>query len=157
MRVGRAVRRSGLLPSVGALLALACGGGAPGGERAAPPGDVSVEGAFAHAPPASGEVAVYFTVANAAAAPDTLVHVTTPEAAGVMFHRNVTDGGLVRMEHVETLVVPGRGRLVLEPGGLHLMLTSVRPRSPGDTIHLGLQFAHGGMRTVAVVIREPGL
>jgi copper(I)-binding protein len=45
---------------------------------------------------------------------------------------------------------------VLSPGGIHLMLTSVKPRSPGDTLHLGLSFAHGGTKTVDVVIREPG-
>ena len=131
--------------------------GAPAGRAVAGGDELRVEGAYAFAPPSSGEVAVYFTVHNPAEAPDTLVHVNTPEAAGVMYHRNVVEGGLVRMEHLETLAVGGRDSLVLAPGGMHLMLTSVKPRSPGDTLHLALNFAHAGNRMVTVVIREPGM
>ncbi|HEX9164429.1 MAG TPA: copper chaperone PCu(A)C [Gemmatimonadales bacterium] len=140
----------------GLILLAACQGGTGGGS-AASAAALTIEGAYAYAPPASGEVAVYFTVHNPAEAPDTLVHVNTPEAAGVMYHRNVTEGGLVRMEHLETLAVAGRDSLVLAPGGLHLMLTSVKPRSPGDTLHLALNFARAGSRMVTVVIREPGM
>ena len=139
------------------LIASACQAGIRDGGTARPGAELTVEGAYAYAPPASGEVAVYFTVHNPAEAPDTLVHVNTPEAAGVMYHRNVVEGGLVRMEHLETLAVGGRDSLVLAPGGLHLMLTSVKPRSPGDTLHLALNFAHAGNRMVTVVIREPGM
>jgi copper(I)-binding protein len=155
MTDGRTVRWSdGQWKSIGLLLlAAGCQGGAVG---SAATDQFVVEGAYAYSPPASGEVAVYFTVRNPADLPDTLVHVNTPDAAGVMYHRNVTEGGLVRMEHLEALVVPARDSLVLSPGGIHLMLTSVKPRSPGDTLHLGLNFAHAGTRTVDVVIREPG-
>lgn len=126
-----------------------------GSAPAAPPG-LTVTGAYAYAPPSAEEVAVYFVVRNPADAEDTIVHVTTPEAAGVMYHRNVTDGGLVRMEHLEALVVGARDSLVLSPGGTHLMLTSPRKTSPGDTLHLGLSFARAGNRIVSVPVLAPG-
>jgi copper(I)-binding protein len=127
-----------------------------GGAAGSAVADLSVEGAYAFIAPGSDEAAVYFTIHNPADIPDTLVHVNTPEAAGVMYHRNVTEGGLVRMEHLDALVVGARDSLVLSPGGIHLMLTSVKPKSPGDTLVMALNFAHAGTRTVEVVVREPG-
>jgi len=120
------------------------------------PAELSVGGAYGYAQPGASEVAVYFVLRNPAASPDTLVHVNAAEAAGVMFHRNVTDGALVRMEHLEELVVPPRDSLVLEPGGIHLMLTDVRPVTPGDTIQLSLNFSRAGTRLVSVPVLFPG-
>jgi copper(I)-binding protein len=137
-----------------AVVLLAAAGLAAGCQRAAPA--LTVERPYGYATPSSEEVAVYFVIRNPANAPDTLVHVNTAEAAGVMFHRNVTDGGVVRMEHLETLVVPPRDSLVLAPGGIHLMLTSVRPRAPGDTVQLSLNFSSGGVRVVPVPLLAPG-
>jgi copper(I)-binding protein len=134
------------------LLAPACSQGGAPAERQG----LTVIGAYAYAPPSAEEVAVYFVVRNPTGVADTLVHVTTPEAAGVMYHRNVTDGGLVRMEHLETLVVGARDSLVLSPGGTHLMLTSPKKTTPGDTLHLGLSFARAGTRLLSVPVLAPG-
>lgn len=142
-----AVRQPALALLAAAALAMGC-------QRARP--TLTVERAYGYATPGAEEVAVYFVIRNPADVPDTLVHVNTAEAAGVMFHRNVTDGGIVRMEHLETLVVPARDSLVLAPGGVHLMLTSVRPRSPGDSLQLSLNFSSAGVRVVPVPLLAPG-
>ncbi|MBS1241311.1 MAG: Protein of unknown function family [Gemmatimonadetes bacterium] len=137
------------------FIALLAAAGLVGGCRRAAPA-LTVERAYGYVTPSSDEVAVYFVIVNPADAPDTLVHVNAAEAAGVMFHRNVTEGGIVRMEHLETLVVPGRDSLVLAPGGIHLMLTSVQPRSPGDSLQLSLNFSSAGLRLVPVRLLAPG-
>lgn len=119
-------------------------------------GALTVDSAWASAPAGAQEVAVYLTIHNPMAGPDTLVEATSPEAGSVMAHRNVQEGGLVRMEHLEVLTVGGGERLTLAPGGTHLMLSTLVPRSPGDTLHLALVFARAGLRAVSAVIREPG-
>ena len=120
------------------------------------PEELAVTGGYAYAVPGGSEVSVYFTIRNPADRPDTVVHVNAAEAAGVMFHRNVTVGGLVTMEHLETVVVPARDSLVLEPGGIHLMLTDVRPAASGDSLRLSLAFARAGNRLIAVPVLAPG-
>jgi copper(I)-binding protein len=99
---------------------------------------------------------VYFTITNPTDQPDTLVHVNTPDAAGISYHRSVTDGGLVRMERLELLSVSPRDSLVLAPGGTHVMLSSLKRRNPGDTIHISLTFARHGTRVLAIPVLAPG-
>ena len=140
-----------------ALLAAACGqaGNASGGAARADE-QLGVAMSYASAQAGSSEAAVYFTVRNAADRPDTLMHVITPEAAGISVHRSVTNGGLVTMERLDWLAVGARDSLVLEPGGTHLMLTGLKRKAPGDTIHLSLTFVHAGTRVLSVPVFAPG-
>lgn len=148
--------RTQVLAMAAVVVVAACGprtrssDGAPAGDS------LSVTGAFSYAPPSGETVAVYFTIHNPGPAPDTLVHVNTPDAAGVSYHRSVTDGDLVRMESMSHLTVGPADSTVLSPGGLHLMLTSSRRRAPGDTIHMSLSFSRAGTRVVLVPVLAPG-
>jgi copper(I)-binding protein len=140
---------------------LACGGGAGEGAGNPPAGDpatpVRVEGAYAYANPGSTELALYLVLRNRGPRADTLVHVQTPDAAGVMVHRYVRDGDMLLMEHLERLVVEARDSVVLEPGGLHLMLTAGRnPRGPGSTLHLSFRFSSGAIVTLTAPVLEVG-
>lgn len=117
---------------------------------------LTVDSAWASAPAGAKAIAVYLVIRNPMAGPDTLVEATAPEVSSVMAHRNVQDGGLVRMQHLDVLTVGGGERLELAPGGTHLMVSTLVPRSPGDTLHLALVFARAGLRAVSAVIREPG-
>lgn len=138
----------------GLLAAAAC---APTrGTPDAATGALTVDSAWASAPAGAQAIAVYLTIHNPMAGPDTLVEATSPEAASVMAHRNVAEGGLVRMEHLEALTIGAGERLELAPGGTHLMVSALAPQSPGDTLHLALVFARAGPRAVSAVIREPG-
>ena len=140
------------MPAV--LLAAACAPKA--GTPDAANGALTVDSVWASAPAGAQEIAVYLTIQNPMAGPDTLLEATAPEAGSVMPHRNVVEGGLVRMEHLDVLTVGGGERLTLAPGGTHLMVSTLVPRSPGDTLHLALVFARAGLRAVSAVIREPG-
>ena len=148
-------RRPALLAA--ALLATGCTqGGSPSGGPTRAPEQLNVLMPYASAQAGSGEAAVYFTVRNAADYPDTLMHVITPEAAGISVHRSVTSGGLVTMERLDWLAVGAKDSLVLAPGGTHLMLTGLKRKAPGDTIHLSLTFVHAGTRVLSVPVFAPG-
>lgn len=130
------------------LLALAAGviGCAPGEGS-----DLVIRDAFGFAPVSTAEAAVYFTVENRSAAPDTLLGLTAPIANAAMIHEGMADGGLPLMDPVKGLAIPAQATVALRPGGLHTMLVGLaRLPLPGDTIQLTLRFARGGERTVAV-------
>lgn len=132
----------------------ACAAGEPGVVRT---GDLEVHGAFAFSPPTTSEAAGYFTVVNLGSSPDTLVSITSPVAASAMLHTQVPDGGMMRMEHVSTPVLPARDSLVLAPGGTHLMLMNLdRLPKPGDSISVTLTFARAGTATVMLPVRSYG-
>jgi copper(I)-binding protein len=74
-----------------------------------------------------------------------------------MLHTQVPDGGMMRMEHVSTPVLPARDSLVLAPGGTHLMLMNLdRLPKPGDSISVTLTFARAGTATVMLPVRSYG-
>ena len=57
--------------------------------------------------------------------------------------------GVMSMQQVDGIDLPAGGRILLEPGGLHLMLLDVDPDlAVGDTVALTLTFEGAGQRTV---------
>lgn len=110
-------------------------------------GDLQVSDAVVGANDAT-VVAAYLVIDNPGPA-DRLVSVTSPDAAEVTLHATVTDGGLSRMEDVESMDVPADDELRLDPGGNHLMIEGTdSPVTDGSTIRLHLEFERAGDRDV---------
>lgn len=118
---------------------------------------VEITGAFGYAPLTASEGAAYLTLVNRGPDADTLVHVTSPVAAGVMLHRAGPSGALVVMEPVARLPLPVGESVRMEPGALHLMLMDLAPvPQPGDTVTLQLEFSRGARQTIRVPIIRYG-
>lgn len=113
---------------------------------------VAVGRTFAFAPLTTDEAAGYLTLV--ATEHDTLLGLTTPDAAGVMLHRQVVEGATARMEHVPALTLAPGDTVALAPGGLHLMFTQLRTLpEPGDTLRVALRFARAGTVDATLVVR----
>lgn len=113
-------------------------------------GGISISHAVVPASPSPTDASAFMMIENTSAAPDSLTGVSSPDAELVMLHEMVDN----RMEMVEGLAVPAESRVLLAPGGYHLMLHRLtRPAAVGDTLTLHLQFAQAG----EVVVRAPVL
>ncbi|HEX5634160.1 MAG TPA: copper chaperone PCu(A)C [Gemmatimonadales bacterium] len=118
---------------------------------------IAVTAGHAFAPPTQGEAAAYVSVVNRGRDPDTLLGVGSPMAGGAMVHRQVAEGGVVRMEHVDALPLAPGDSVVMAPGGLHIMLTSLESvPEPGDSIALVLRLARAGELAVTIPVRAYG-
>ena len=73
----------------------------------------------------------------------------------VEIHSMTHEDGQMRMRQVEQVPLPAGGWVVLESGGLHLMLMGLSnsPRT-GDSIDLTLHFADGSVRAVSAPVRK---
>jgi len=130
--------------------------------KAQPPtvrqGSLEIDTPWARAtPPAARTGAAYFTISNHGATPDRLVAAKSTAAAQVELHAHVNEGGVMRMKHVDTIVVAPGGRVSLRPGGLHVMLLDLKgPLQDGGRLSLTLSFAGAGDMTVEVpIVRNP--
>jgi copper(I)-binding protein len=94
---------------------------------------------------ASGMTAAFGTLVNNTDAEVTVVSATTAAAPVTELHEVVDDGGSGKMQPKEGgIVIPPRGRHVLEPGGDHIMLMQVeRPIEPGAQVHFTLTLKDG--------------
>ena len=109
-------------------------------------GQLTITAAWARAtPPGARTAAAYLTIANGSGAADTLLGASTPSARSVEIHTHVAEGGLQRMVELAELTLPAGEAVLLEPGGLHLMLIDLAaPLAAGATVALTLRFAAAG-------------
>ena len=95
-------------------------------------------------PPVSSMTAGYLVLENRGSRPGVLLAAESPDFDAVELHRTVEVDGLSRMVAQERVEIPPGARLVLEPGGYHLMLMGFkRPLKPGDAVRLTLRFDGG--------------
>lgn len=113
---------------------------------------------FARAtPPGARSGGVFLTVQNDGDRADRLLSVSTPVAGTAELHQMVMDAGVMRMRAVAGLDLKPGDRLVLKPGGYHVMLTDLkRPLQSGESFPLTLGFEKAGSIEVSVVVESMG-
>lgn len=83
-----------------------------------------------------------------------IVAVTSPRFAEVSLHQTRMDDGISRMRAVPQLLVPAGETVVLQPGGLHLML--MQPQlalQQGDKIQIDFVLKDGGALRAEMTVR----
>lgn len=106
--------------------------------------------------PTGPHAALYFTAVNEGEA-DRLLGAATDVAASAELHETTMGAdGTVGMRPVESLELPQDGTLVLEPGGLHVMLLDVDRLEEGDTVPVTLNWERAGEMTVDARVVAPG-
>ena len=123
--------------------------------------DQGVQIADAWAPPARQSTdgmsmgAIYLTLNNSGEE-ERLIGAQTEVAEKVEMHQTTRAGEVMKMSPVESIEIPGRGSVVLQPGGYHLMLVGLqRDLKLGDRFTVRLEFARSEPQTVEVVVRQP--
>ena len=110
------------------------------------------------APPAGAKSAAgYLEIVNAGGAADRLLGVETAIAKRAMLH--ATDhgaDGVARMIHLDAIDIPADGTVLLEPGGLHIMLMGLTgPLTEGDMIPATLVFERAGRVAIEFSVDAP--
>ncbi len=150
-----ASRRLFLL-SLAVALALSALSLPPSG-RAMPQQGLVLRGAWARPAQSGATDAGYLRIDNSRSdQADTLVGAESPVAGQVSIHESRLEGQVMIMRPLKTVAVPARSTVALAPGGLHLMLTSLkRPLRLGDRFAMTLVFAKAGNRVVEFLV-SPG-
>jgi periplasmic copper chaperone A len=100
--------------------------------------------------------AAYFTL-HGAAAPDTLLKVSSAAALRAEMHESMTRHGMMRMAPIGDVPLPAGGEIAFVPGGRHVMLFSVGPAAKaGGTIPLTIALASGTALTVQAKVIGAG-
>jgi len=110
------------------------------------------------APPTSRVLAAYMQIINLTDTDLTITGISSPDFDSAELHRTAVENGVARMLPVSELTIPAAGSVLLEPGGLHLMLFDpVRPLVQGDSVTLVLRCSDAISMTLSVpVLRNTG-
>lgn len=104
-----------------------------------------LERGWARATPTLPMAAGYGVLRNQCPHPLVVVSVRSPDFGTVSLHESVQEGGVSRMRAVERLPLPAGGSVLLQPGGLHLMLMEAKGELPeGARLHLTFGLEDGG-------------
>lgn len=93
-------------------------------------------------------------IENSCDTPVIIVAASSPRFAEVSLHETRIDEGISRMRAVPELHVPAGATVVLQPGGLHLML--MQPQSAlqqGETIQIDFALKDGGTLRGEMTVR----
>lgn len=120
-------------------------------------GGLVVERVWARAAAEEGMTSVvYLSIVNRGG-DDALTHARTPVANAAVLHQTRNDSGVMRMLKVDSIPIPAGGRVVLKPGGYHIMLVGLqKPLKPGDIFPVSLTFAHAGTLIVEAHVLKAG-
>ncbi|MBM3468346.1 MAG: copper chaperone PCu(A)C [Alphaproteobacteria bacterium] len=106
--------------------------------------------------PSSGpNTAAYVTITNTGSEPDKLRRVECLEATTVELHDNININGVMRMQPVQFIEI-GKEKVVLQPGGLHIMLMNLKPAFQKlQNVTLTLHFEKAGSVRVDFPVKQP--
>ncbi|HEU0221897.1 MAG TPA: copper chaperone PCu(A)C [Paracoccaceae bacterium] len=103
--------------------------------------------------------AAYMVIENHGAA-DRLVGAATPVAERAELHAHAMEGDVMQMRVLEGIALPEGGTVLLERGGLHVMLIGLHePLRAGESLPLTLVLESGAEIALEVPVkplREPG-
>jgi len=150
------MNRDALVFAVVVLGYLSAGADGPAVATAGQSSVVRVEEAWIRRPAPSRDVTGgYLTIINDGNETVRLVSASSPRATSIELHEMTMAGDVMRMRPVTEITVPARGRTLLQPGGLHLMLFGFSVPSEADArIPLTLTFADGRTVSADAVVRS---
>lgn len=119
----------------------------------ASPGGIAIDDARIGQP--TGPHAALYLTATSEGEPDRLVAASTDVAAGVEIHQTTTEDGVMSMQRTDGLDLRAGESLMLEPGGLHLMLLDVARLDVGAVVEVTLIWETAGEMTVEAEVVEP--
>lgn len=97
----------------------------------------------------------YFTINNSSTQTVSLVAANSPWFEKVELHQHSYVDGMMRMEHVDSIVVGPNQTVHLQPGGLHLMLFTPKQALQLDQqVPIELELDNGQKISVAAVVTK---
>src|SRR3989338_7841306 len=119
-------------------------------------GDIHIQDPWVQAaPPGVKVLAAYLEIKNNGKKQQVLTGVSSPAFGQIEMHRSVIHGNMAHMEHLKELAIPPNASVVLQPGGLHLMLMDAKKLlNTGDSVPMTLTFKDGEKIAVKATVRS---
>ncbi len=100
---------------------------------------------------------VYVTLHNHGESNDKLVGASSSVAKSVQLHTHKYENGIMRMRHIKSITIPGKGSATLKPGGDHIMLMGLTKKlKMGNSFPLTLTFEKAGQIFLKVNVKHAG-
>jgi copper(I)-binding protein len=146
-------------PTLGLITALLCGTFCVAHAHGVTVGTLEIAHPAILTPPAGAKSAAgYLGIVNTGSTADRLLGVETGIAKRAVLHTTEhSDDGVARMVHLDAINIPANGTVLLEPGGMHIMLMGLTgPLTQGDMIPATLVFERAGEVEIRLSVESAG-
>lgn len=118
--------------------------------------EVQVSDSYVRAvPPGQPNSAAFLTLKNTSDEQVALQSASSSAAGVVELHTHSHVDGVMQMRKIPQITLNGNEKVVLEPGGLHIMLIGLNQSLiTGEQIDLTLNFSDGSTQTLNVEIKD---
>jgi len=118
--------------------------------------NIKINDAYARAtPPGLPNSAAFMSISNDTTANVHILKATSSIAKFVELHTHDMKNGVMKMYQVPKITIPKKGKVVLQPGGFHIMLIGLyKPLKKGETITLTLELSNGEAKTITAPIKS---
>jgi copper(I)-binding protein len=107
--------------------------------------------------PGAPSAAIYGRFDNRSDENLTVEQISSGVAGMLMIHRSVLENGMMKMHHVNNLLVPAGESIVLEPGGLHIMLSGLKKDLlENEIFEIEIRASDGTTRSATVTVGSIG-
>jgi periplasmic copper chaperone A len=106
-------------------------------------------------PPAQPNTAAFMQLHNSGNSPHALVNAKTTHANIVELHTHTMEDGMMKMRQVDKIDLPAGDTVLLQPGGLHVMLIDLVAALP-EEVALTLVFEDGSETELMLPVHKPG-
>lgn len=117
---------------------------------------ISIEDAWVReVPEVNTSSAAYMKIVNNSDEETVLVSAQNDISEVTEIHEMVMDGETMKMRKIDSIVIPARGSVDLQPGGLHIMLINLTKKTvEGEVVKLTLEFKSGESLEVEAPIKK---
>lgn len=124
-------------------------------EHAAQLGSLKIKDPYARATVPAQKAGGGFVIIENAGAADKLIAVSSSVAKDMQLHMMSMEGNVMKMRQVQSIDVPAKGSVELQPGGFHLMFIDLKGQlKAGDQIPVKLKFEKAGEIEVQFHVRD---
>ncbi len=106
-------------------------------------------------PPSVPVRAGYMEILNPATEAVSIKSITSPAFDSIEIHQTIMKDGVMSMEPVINLTIEANSKVVLKPGGIHLML--IHPAEPiihGDEIRIDITLSDESHQSVSFTVKK---
>ncbi|MGB0466374.1 MAG: copper chaperone PCu(A)C [Pontibacterium sp.] len=105
-------------------------------------------------PPVAGNSAAYMLIKNTGSQDQVVVSAASPVAEAVEVHQTSMKDGVMAMSEVKGLRIPSQGKVMMKPGGYHVMLINLNsPLKAGQLVPVSLGFKSGAVLEIEAPVR----
>ena len=110
------------------------------------------------APPVASVMVAYMDITNNTQKTQQINSVSSPQFKRVEIHKMTMDNGMMNMQQLKTLAIKPGATVVLETGGLHIMLIKpLKPLKSGDKVELTFKLASGEVTIINTTVQKVDL